>query len=102
MKKFILLIIEKIRKALKIDEKGNSFWQGTGMLLLVTLMITGCEYYEDPSNDYSSRFKTVYIDSCEWLMSKYTYEIAHKGNCRFCKERRQKELEELVIKLKEK
>ena len=26
----------------------------------------------------------------------------HKGNCRFCKERRQKELEELVIKLKEK
>lgn len=25
MKKIILLIIEKIRKALKVDEKGNSF-----------------------------------------------------------------------------
>ena len=26
--------------------------------------------------------------------------MAHKGNCRFCKERRQKQLEELLIKLK--
>ena len=72
------------------------------LLALTALMMVGCVHYEKPNKDYSQRFKTVYIDSCEWLMSKYTYEIAHKGNCRFCKERRQKELEELVIKLKEK
>ena len=70
------------------------------LLALISFMMIGCEYYENPSRDYSPRFKTVYIDSCEWLMYKYTSEIAHKGNCRFCKERRQKELEELVIKLK--
>ena len=45
MKKFILLIIEKIRKALKVDEKGNSFGWGKGMLLLATLMMVGCEQY---------------------------------------------------------
>lgn len=72
------------------------------LLALAALVMVGCEYYKNPSEDYSSRFMTVYIDSCEWLMSKYTYEIAHKGNCKFCKERRQKELEELVTKLKEK
>lgn len=79
------------------------------LLALTTLMMVGCEYYADPSNDYSSKFKTVYIDSCEWLMSKYTLEIAHKGNCRFCEERdsikwekRKKELEELVKQLNKK
>ena len=72
------------------------------LLALTALTMVGCEHYENPIEDYSSRFKTVYVDSCEWLMSKYTYEIAHKGNCRFCKERRQKELKELVSKLKEK
>jgi len=72
------------------------------ILALTALMMVGCEYYENPSRDYNSRFKTVYIDSCEWLMSKYTSEIAHKGNCRFCKERRLNELEELAKKLKEK
>ena len=39
MKKFILLIIEKIRKALKVDENGNSFWWGKGTLLLAALMM---------------------------------------------------------------
>lgn len=28
--------------------------------------------------------------------------FSHKGNCRFCKERRQKELEQLILELKEK
>lgn len=72
-------------------------------------MMVGCEYYENPSTDYSPRFKTVYIDSCEWLMTKYTYEITHKSNCHFCEERdsikwekRKKELKELIEQLKEK
>ena len=53
-------------------------------------------------------FEVVVIDSCEYIRKeligykKAAFEMVHKGNCRFCKERRQKELEELVIKLKEK
>lgn len=44
--------------------------------------------------------KTVVIDSCEYI-SGYN-RLAHKGNCRFCKERRQKELEEFMKQTKEK
>ena len=53
-------------------------------------------------------YELVVIDSCEYLRKeligykKAAFETVHKGNCRFCKERRQKELEELVTKLKEK
>ena len=60
-------------------------------------------------------FEVVIIDSCEYIRKeligykKAAFEIVHKGNCRFCKERdsikwekHKKELEELVIKLKEK
>ena len=47
-------------------------------------------------------FVSVVYDSCEYVISNVTDRMAHKGNCRFCKERRQKELEELIIKLKEK
>jgi hypothetical protein len=46
------------------------------------------------------RFEIHQIDSCEYLKVEGYYGIYHKGNCRFCKERRQKELEELVEQLK--
>lgn len=72
------------------------------LLVLTTLMMVGCGkevvYTSDDIN-------IVVIDSCEYLECS-TYSInnfvyTHKGNCRFCKERRQKELEELIIELKE-
>lgn len=46
----------------------------------------------------------IEIDSCEYIISHVNSGqiIIHKQNCRFCKERRQKELKELVIKLKKK
>ena len=81
------------------------------LLALTAWMIVGCEETKTkeyrynvsdiniPNFDRSSDC-VVIIDSCEYVhMWK---RLAHKGNCRFCKERRQKELEELVIKLKEK
>lgn len=81
------------------------------LLALTVLMMAGCEYRTDAEIEEAKRlngFNIVVIDSCEYLKkdetagySGYGY-FAHKGNCRFCKERRQKEMEELVIKLKEK
>lgn len=53
-------------------------------------------------------FETIVVDSCEYLYKRIPstgggYDVmSHKGNCRFCKERRQKELKELVEQLKEK
>ena len=71
-------------------------------IALTALIMVGCEY-QNPDGSYNTSkslmMETVVIDSCEYI-SGY-YRLAHKGNCRFCKERRQKELEELVIKLRE-
>lgn len=43
----------------------------------------------------------VVIDSCEYI--KWGYGLTHKGNCKFCAERREKEyevfLEDIVIEL---
>lgn len=71
------------------------------LLALTALMMVGCTgHYKETriNSDYSVRV----IDSCEYILLNGVGIKAHKGNCRFCKERRQKELEELVIKLKEK
>lgn len=79
------------------------------LLALTALMMVGClktkdngepivsDYYKQHSVD--NPYIQV-LDSCEYIC--WHSIMTHKGNCRFCKERRQKELEELVIKLKEK
>ena len=72
-------------------------------LALVALIMVGC-YYQNPDGSYNTSksfgLETVVIDSCEYIEDYHV--LAHKGNCRFCRERRQKELKELVTKLKEK
>ena len=77
------------------------------LLALTALMMVGCNNVENPDGTFSmSNLPRTYIlDSCEYigyLGFGNADVLTHKGNCRFCQERRQKELEELVIKLKEK
>lgn len=73
------------------------------LLALVALIMVGC-YRKNPDGSYNSSecfgMRTIVIDSCEYI--DYHRQLAHKGSCKFCKERRQKELEELVAKIKEK
>ena len=71
------------------------------LLALTALMMVGCSEEMDRTTKMV-QFKVLQIDSCEYLRIDGYYGYSHKGNCRFCKERRQKELKELVIKLKEK
>ena len=71
------------------------------LLALTALVIVGCSEEMDKTTKMVE-FKILQIDSCEYLKINGYYGFAHKGNCRFCKERREKELEELVTKLKEK
>lgn len=71
------------------------------ILALTALMMVGCSEETDKSAKMV-QFKILQIDSCEYLRVDGYCGYAHKGNCRFCKERRQKELEELIFKLKEK
>jgi len=88
------------------------------LLALTALMMVGCTYTknghtytkeETIKNMSVNGYILKEIDSCEYFMvhvSSYMdggcYLPIHKNNCRFCKERRQKELEELVEQLKEK
>ena len=77
----------------------------TILLALTALMMVGCDEKQSDET-YKPYFYTTYIiDSCEYVGyaagANWDY-LAHKGNCKFCKERRQKELEELVIRLKKK
>jgi len=73
-------------------------------LALTTLMMVGCNGYNSNSNidtkTEGNIYGTILIDSCEYIRG--ANKLAHKGNCRFCKERRQKELEELVEQIKTK
>ena len=71
------------------------------LLALTALMMAGCdETLETKGGVTFFGYSVVEIDSCEYI--SFWKSSTHKGNCRFCKERRQKELEELIIKLKEK
>ena len=82
------------------------------LLAVTALMMAGCEIDYNSNSNIDTKtqgdiFGTIIIDSCEYVSG--AYKLAHKGNCHFCKERdsikwekRKKELEELVIKLKEK
>jgi hypothetical protein len=75
------------------------------LLSFTALMIVGCISNEEEAKIYENDgFATLTYDSCEYVFKTTPYKgfLAHKGNCRFCKERRQKELEELVKRLSEK
>ena len=77
------------------------------ILSLTALMILGCDEIkikkheqikERPVSEWNNQ--VVVIDSCEYISEETRGLVEHKGNCRFCKERRQKELKELVEQLK--
>jgi hypothetical protein len=68
------------------------------LLALTALIMVGCDYNSNSIIDTKTKgsvYSTSIIDSCEYIRG--SDKLVHKGNCRFCKERRQKELEELVI-----
>lgn len=81
------------------------------LLALAAMMMVGCEYRTDAEIVEAERlngFNIIVKDSCEYLIKEtmrgyngYGY-FAHKGNCKFCTERRKQELKELVKRLKDK
>lgn len=65
------------------------------LLALAILMMVGCRVSIE--TDQKPRYDIIILDSCEYVYN--VYGLAHKGNCRFCKERRQKEVKELIEQL---
>jgi len=81
------------------------------LLALAALMAVGCyqaKAYHDKQIELVSdyRLSTIEYQGCEYVVMQSNWKqhgtVIHKGNCRFCKERRQKEMKELVEQLKEK
>lgn len=66
------------------------------LLALTTLMVVGCGDYEGKNQNSIALtgYSDVEIDSCQYIIGYNV--LAHKGNCRFCAERRKQELKELV------
>ena len=69
-------------------------------LIFIALAIVSCERRTEVEIEEAKRlggFNIVVVDSCEYLIKTETggYQgygyFAHKGNCRFCKERRERE-----------
>ena len=69
------------------------------LLALTTLMMVGCN--QENVTRIDKVYYSITVDSCEYIYCKGRLR-GHKGNCRFCQERRQKELKELVEQLKDK
>lgn len=74
-------------------------------LILTTLAIVSCDNRteaEIKEVEHLDGFNIIIVDSCEYLIKREIISIqassiqgygyfAHKGNCRFCKERRERE-----------
>ena len=80
------------------------------ILALAVVIIVGCapKRQEDGSISIQEEETGLYernpcvrtIDSCEYLL--WFDRMAHKGNCKFCEQRRKAELLEIVELLKDK
>jgi len=68
-------------------------------LLLAVFMLAGCRQVD---HSYKGKVPTgcqiIIIDGCEYV--DFGYGLAHKGNCKYCKIRREIEQDSLIAKLK--
>lgn len=74
------------------------------LLAFTALIMVGCgEKSTQPIELHE--MDTYIVDSCEYVgrsVASQSGILAHKGNCRFCAERRKQEVEALVKQIKEK
>ena len=71
------------------------------LAIMLTVVFSGCIKSEYDVN--SKGVQVIVIDSCEYIHVNDINGITHKGNCKYCAERRRKEnetlLENIVIEL---
>ena len=75
------------------------------IMFLFAMMLMGCD---NTNNEYTAPYTqdglrshtvganmcTVVIDSCEYIGTRF--QLAHKGNCKFCEARRKEEIRKLI------
>lgn len=62
-------------------------------ILLALFLFAGCNVPDeyDKKNENGIKYKVIVIDSCEYIYYQpeaYEGVLAHKGNCKFCAERK--------------
>ena len=74
------------------------------LLAFAAMMMVGCDQQQYANDMTKDDFGVCVYDSCEYLIAAHGYKgfLAHKGNCKFCAERRKQELKELIEELKDK
>ena len=72
------------------------------LLLALPLMMVGCERVMETDYHTKEGFRVCIIDSCEYIhMSNgHGAYYTHKGNCRYCAERRKLEIKELMEEIR--
>lgn len=72
-------------------------------LALMSLLLTSCGEAPRTEKDSVIEYDVIEIDSCEYIMvQSETYRlkkvtsIAHKGNCKYCKERDSTEIKQKI------
>lgn len=67
-------------------------------LALTTLLMPSCNNTSTTQGNSSLKYNVIEIDSCEYIIlhsrtygQMYVTSITHKGNCKYCKERRNRD-----------
>lgn len=67
------------------------------MLFMLFVCITACDNIpctsEELTRSHIPKLTTIVYDTCEYVIGADAYRgvLAHKGNCKFCKQRREEE-----------
>lgn len=74
------------------------------LILIISILFTSCEFPADVEDDikYTENSYIVVIDSCEYIKEHTYYNdiYVHKGNCKYCEQRRKQELKTIIKELK--
>lgn len=72
-------------------------------LALMSLLLMSCGQKARTEKDSTLEYDVIEIDSCEYIMVqseayrlKKVTSIAHKGNCKYCKERNSTEIKQKI------
>lgn len=73
-------------------------------LALMALLLMSCEEAPRTEKDSVIEYDVIEIDSCEYIMAsnpklvagRKVISIAHKGNCKYCKERNSTEFKQKI------
>lgn len=73
-------------------------------LALIALLLMSCGEAPRTEKDSVIEYDVIEIDSCEYIMVQsktygidiYVTSIAHKGNCKYCKERNSTEFKQKI------